>query len=40
MNILLSSDALTNIRFPNLGIELKNVPRNRRSGFRIAFMAW
>lgn len=38
MNILLSSDALTNIRFPNLGIELKNVPSGIDVfGFRIAF---
>lgn len=38
MNILLSSDALTNIRFPNLGIELKSVPSGIDVfGFRIAF---
>lgn len=38
MNILLSSNALTNIRFPNLGIELKNVPSGIDVfGFRIAF---
>lgn len=38
MNILLSSDALTNIRFPNLGIELKSVPSGMDVfGFRIAF---
>ena len=38
MGILLSSEALTNIRFPNLGIELKNVPTGIDIfGFRIAF---
>jgi len=38
MGILLSSDTLTNIRFPNLGIELKNVPTGFDIfGFRIAF---
>lgn len=38
MGIMLSSDALTNIRFPNLGIELKNVPTGIDVfGFRIAF---
>ncbi|NLP15643.1 MAG: prolipoprotein diacylglyceryl transferase [Clostridiales bacterium] len=38
MNILLSSKALTNIRFPNLGIELKNVPTGIDVfGFHIAF---
>lgn len=38
MNILLSSNALTNIRFPNLGIELKSVPSGIDVfGFRIAF---
>lgn len=38
MGILLSSDGLTNIRFPNLGIELRNVPTGIDIfGFRIAF---
>lgn len=38
MGILLSGDTLTNIRFPNLGIELKNVPTGIDIfGFRIAF---
>lgn len=38
MGILLSSDAWTNIRFPNLGIELKNVPTGIDVfGFHIAF---
>jgi len=38
MAILLSSEALTNIRFPNLGIELKNVPTGIDVfGFHIAF---
>lgn len=38
MGIMLSSDTLTNIRFPNLGIELKNVPTGFDIfGFRIAF---
>jgi phosphatidylglycerol:prolipoprotein diacylglycerol transferase len=38
MGILLNSDALTNIRFPNLGIELKNVSSGIDVfGYRIAF---
>ncbi len=38
MHILLSSKVLTNIRFPNLGIELKNVPTGIDVfGFHIAF---
>jgi len=38
MGVLLSGDALTNIRFPNLGIELKNVPTGFDIfGFHIAF---
>lgn len=38
MNILLSSDTLTNIRFPNLGIEMKNVPTGFDVfGYHIAF---
>lgn len=38
MQILLSSETLTNIRFPNLGIELKNVPTGIDIfGYRIAF---
>lgn len=38
MQILLDSALLTNIRFPNLGIELRNVPTGIDVfGFRIAF---
>lgn len=38
MHIFLSSDILTNIRFPNLGIELKGVPTGIDIfGYRIAF---
>jgi len=38
MGVLLSGDALTYIRFPNLGIELKNVPTGFDIfGFHIAF---
>lgn len=38
MQIFLSSETLTNIRFPNLGIELRNVPTGIDVfGFRIAF---
>lgn len=38
MGILLSSEGLTNIRFPNLGIELRNVPTGIDIfGYRIAF---
>jgi phosphatidylglycerol:prolipoprotein diacylglycerol transferase len=38
MQILLSSETLTNINFPNLGIELKNVPTGIDIfGFEIAF---
>lgn len=38
MQIFLSSDALTNIRFPNLGIELKSVPTGINFfGYHIAF---
>lgn len=38
MQIFLGSETLTNIRFPNLGIELKNVPTGIDVfGFKIAF---
>ncbi|NLO09211.1 MAG: prolipoprotein diacylglyceryl transferase [Clostridiales bacterium] len=38
MQIFLSSEALTNINFPNMGIELKNVPSGFDVfGFNIAF---
>ena len=38
MKILLSSEALTNINFPNLGIELKNIPSGIDVfGFEITF---
>ena len=38
MRILLSSGALTNINFPNLGIELKNIPEGFEVfGYHIAF---
>lgn len=38
MQILLSSEALTNINFPNLGIELKNIPKGIEVfGYHIAF---
>lgn len=38
MNVLLSKDALTNIRFPNLGIELKSIPTGIDVfGYHIAF---
>ena len=38
MEVLLSSETLTNIRFPNLGIELKNLPTGINIfGFNVAF---
>ncbi len=38
MKILLSSEALTNINFPNIGIELKNIPSGIDVfGFKITF---